>query len=165
MKTLVTYISETGNTQKLAEEIFNSIDEEKVLKPIKEVDSTDGFELIYVGFPMHMFQPIKEARAFLLKLKENQKVVLFITHAIPTGTPVNNQQLDNCEKVTGHLNVLGMYSCQGELSEAVAQKMIQSPNKQWQFFGRMRDQTIGHPNEEELVGVRQFVAEIHSSTI
>jgi len=39
VKTLVTYMSKTGNTKKVAEAIFDEINGEKEIKTIDEVDS------------------------------------------------------------------------------------------------------------------------------
>ncbi len=39
MKVLVTYLSRTGNTRKVAQAIFEEIKDEKEIKPIADVDS------------------------------------------------------------------------------------------------------------------------------
>ncbi len=146
MKTLISFSTKTGNTRRLAQEIFNSIRGEKVLNEIEDIQEFNGFDLIYIGFPIHNFEPSKDAKDFIGKLEENQKVVLFATHAMQTDSPMNNKQIENCKKIAGHLNFLGIYTCRGELSESAAGKMIKSDNPQMQFFGKMRKQTIGHPN-------------------
>ena len=53
MKVLVTYYSQTGNTEKLARSIYEAIHVEKELHPIQEVNSVEGFDVIFVGFPVH----------------------------------------------------------------------------------------------------------------
>jgi flavodoxin len=90
MKTLISFSTETGNTRKLAQEIFNSISGEKVLNEIEDIQVFEGFDLIYIGFPIHNFEPSKEAKDFIGKLAENQKIVLFATHAMQTDSPMNN---------------------------------------------------------------------------
>ncbi|MFH2098007.1 MAG: flavodoxin family protein, partial [Pseudomonadota bacterium] len=51
MKVLVTYQSETGNTEKVARAIFEGIEESlatKTLAPMGEVEDVSGFDLIFV---------------------------------------------------------------------------------------------------------------------
>ncbi len=160
MKTLIAYHSETGNTEKLAWEIFNKIDGEKYINSVEVIRETSGFDLIYIGFPIHNFGPSKRAKYFLSKIKNNQKIALFATHAMLAESPMNNRQLENCRKAANHLNVLDIYTCIGEMSVSVAEKMINSDNPQFQFFGKMRQQTIGHPDQKELKDLQKFVDEI-----
>ena len=50
MKALVTYYSETGNTEKLAKAIFDAIDQPgKEIKPISEVSAVDNYDVIFCG--------------------------------------------------------------------------------------------------------------------
>ena len=52
MKALVTYYSQTGNTEKLARAIYKAIHVEKKLLPIEELKSVEGYDIIFVGFPV-----------------------------------------------------------------------------------------------------------------
>ena len=48
MKILVTYYSESGNTKKLAEAIYDAIEEPgKEILPVQEVQSVDSYDLIF----------------------------------------------------------------------------------------------------------------------
>ena len=51
MKTLVAYLSESGKTRRVAEAIFEAIPEEKKIKRIDEVQSLEGYNLVFLGFP------------------------------------------------------------------------------------------------------------------
>ena len=52
MKSLVTYYSESSNSEKLAKAIYEGINEnEKDLVPISETDPKD-YEVIFIGFPV-----------------------------------------------------------------------------------------------------------------
>lgn len=157
MKTLIAFNTETGNTKKLALEIFETLNGERILKEFEEIQNINDFDIIYIGFPIHNFEPSLQARDFLGKIQDNQKVALFATHAMQTESPMNNKQLENCKKAAEHLKILGIYTCRGEMSESVANRMINSDNSQFRFFGKMRQQTIGHPNHDELIGLREFV--------
>ena len=47
---LVTYQSQTGNTKKVATAIFDALPEPKEVKPIREVESLEDYDLIFLGF-------------------------------------------------------------------------------------------------------------------
>ncbi|MCJ7651570.1 MAG: flavodoxin domain-containing protein [Candidatus Lokiarchaeota archaeon] len=52
MKILVTYYSDTGNTEKIAVAIKNGLEEQEVdLIPVKEVDPTslNSYDLVFLG--------------------------------------------------------------------------------------------------------------------
>lgn len=160
MKSLIVYTSETGNTKKLAETIYEMIDSNKELKKITDVKDTNSFDLIFIGFPIHNFEPAQLAQDFIKTLKVGKKAVLFATHAMQTGSPMNAKQIENCRKIASELEIWGFFSCRGELSKSVTNKMINSTGQQMRYFGQMRQQTIGHPDTEELEKLKVFTKEI-----
>nr|MQY61352.1 flavodoxin [bacterium] len=44
-KILVTYLSQTGNTKKIAEAIFEDLEGDKTIKPMDEVQKIEGYSL------------------------------------------------------------------------------------------------------------------------
>ena len=60
MKILVAYMSSTGNTKKVADALYGEIDCEKEIKPISEVNDIGGWDLVFLGFPVHGYGPDKE---------------------------------------------------------------------------------------------------------
>jgi len=93
MKTLITYNSETGNTKKIAEAIYQDIKGPKEILKIDEVLDVDSYDLIVVGFPIHQFGPSKKAIKFFDEKMNNKSVVLLITHAVLKDTLFANKQL------------------------------------------------------------------------
>jgi flavodoxin len=83
LKMLVTYMSKTGNTKKVAEAIYGEIECEKEIKPSDEVNSLDGYDLAFLGFPIHSFGPDKKAKRFLEEQTKGKRIAFFITHASP----------------------------------------------------------------------------------
>ena len=54
MKTLVTYYSESGNTEKLAKAIHEGLEAtDNEIAEIGEEKKFDSYDLIFVGFPVH----------------------------------------------------------------------------------------------------------------
>jgi len=81
MKVIVLYYSQTGNTERVAQAIFKEIQTEKCLKELKEAKGLEGYELAFVGFPIHYGGPAKQAKSFLEKHAQGKKVAMFVTHA------------------------------------------------------------------------------------
>ncbi len=65
MKVLVAYMSQTGNTKKVAEAIYGAIPAPKDIKRVEEVTSLEGYDLSFLGFPMHAFGPDEPVINFL----------------------------------------------------------------------------------------------------
>ncbi|MFX1538224.1 MAG: flavodoxin family protein [Promethearchaeota archaeon] len=163
MKTLVTYYSRTGNTKKIAETIFKEIPQEKLIVDMKKVtiDNYNDYDLIFVGFPIEKFGINDEVQNVLGQVIQNKKVVLFITHAANESMPMVNNWLDNCKKSLHASNkLLGVFNCQGELSEVVAQNMINSGNPQLQKFAEYRHATLGQPDKSRIKKAQGFTAKI-----
>lgn len=159
MKVLVTYFSQTGNTKKIAEAIFEEIQTEKEIKPLKEVDNLEGYDFAFIGFPVHGFGPTKNAADFIKQLATDKKIALFVTHAMPPDMNMLQSLLNKCKKPANKADLVSFYDCQGELAEKVAQMLMKSGNPQMEQFGKMRSMTVGHPNAEEMENARIFARE------
>lgn len=166
MKILVTYYSQTGNTRDIAKSIFENLPGKKELKELNETQNTEGFDLVYIGFPIYNFEPVHPVKEFLLKYSANKNIVMFMTMAL-TAVPKNDQMnelydltIRNCRLSAPEANVLGVFDCPGELSELTAKAMLNSDNPMLQAFGKMRSLTIGYPNEKNKKDAGLFALEI-----
>lgn len=160
MKVLVTYHSDTGNTKKVAQSIYEAIEEPKQLSTYDQIEDVNGFDLIFVGFPVHQFGASQAAKDFVAEKLKNRKIVLFATHSMSKKSPRLGTQIENCKKVAEGNELLGLFTCRGELSEEIANFLLNSDDKQLQQFGKMRKGTIGHPNQEELSDAAVFAKDI-----
>jgi flavodoxin len=160
MKTLVAYFSQTGKTKMVAEAIFESIEGEKELKELSEVESLEGYNLSFIGFPIIAFGPAKDGKEFLEQHAAGKKVALFITHAAPEDQDDVGEWLDRCRKAAASSDLVGFFDCQGELSEAIAEALMKSDDPMMQSFGEHRPETIGQPDEARLQRARDFAREV-----
>src|SRR5450759_1732416 len=85
MTTLLTYVSNTGNTRKVAEAIYDELPDEKEIKEISEVSSREGYDLSFIGFPINANGPNPKAAEFLEKSTAGRKIAIFITHGAPAA--------------------------------------------------------------------------------
>lgn len=160
MRTLVTYMSLSGNTRKLADTIYANIDGPKDLQELSEVQNLEDYDLVFVGFPVHQFGAPEAVKEFVEKNAKGRNIALFVTHAMPPGMDMLKGIMKKCQAPFAAARVLGVYDCQGELAEKVALSLMSSPNPQLQEFGRMRAMTLGHPDAAEVTRAGEFARSI-----
>jgi flavodoxin len=160
MKTLVAYFSQTGQTKKVADAIFESIEGDKEMKELSEVEGLEGYDLCFIGFPIIAFGPAKDGKEFLEQHAAGRKVALFITHAAPVDQEGVGDWLDKCKEATASAELVGFFDCQGELSEAIANALLKSDNPMMKSFGERRPETVGQPDEACLQRARDFAREV-----
>lgn len=156
MKVLVAYLSKTGNTKKVAEAIFEGINDEKEIKPIAEVESIEGYDIVFLGFPIHKMGPDKKEIALLKKhCVNNRKVVLFITHAAHEDSPDLPPMLDKFRQAAQGANIIDLFNCQGQLDKKTKKIMAILPVAQLRQWAR-QDDSEGQPDAERLERARTF---------
>ncbi len=160
MKVLVAYWTQTGNTEKIAEAIYEEIKEEKEIKKLKEIDNLEGYDLAFVGFPINAFGPAAPAKKFLEEKAKGKSIALFITHAAPEEMEELQEWLTRCKEPAAEANLIGTFDCQGELSEQIANVLKKSDDLKLRSFGEMRDQTLGQPDATRIERARVFAREI-----
>lgn len=153
MKFLVTYKSVTGNTKKIAEAIYGELPDDKEFKPIDEVDSIDH-DFAFIGFPINASKPVKDAADFIKEKANGKKVAIFVTHSTPMGAPPLEGILNACKEVTVGSELLGFFDCQGEFPESLV--------KFGEQFKKMREATMGLPNESDIQKAREFAKNVLS---
>ena len=160
MNILVTYMTVTGNTKKVAEAIYGEIKDKKEIRPMDEVKSLEGYDLAFVGFPVMRAGPPDAAKAFLEKNAKGKKVALFMTHAMWMDMEPLKGILAKCKEAGNCAKMVGMFDCQGEMSEQVAKSLLNNSNPAMQKFGQMRSVTMGHPDAADLEKAKAFAREM-----
>jgi flavodoxin len=160
MKILVAYMTKTGNTKKIAEAIFQEIKDEKEIKNIDEVESLEGYDVAFLGFPIHQMGPDKKTAKLLAKHCVNgRKVVLFITHAGPEGAPVLQPMLEKFRQAARGAELIDMFDCQGELAKGIKRIMSILPNAQFRMWAKM-DNSQGQPDQTRIDKARAFSRDV-----
>jgi flavodoxin len=160
MKVLVAYRSITGNTKKIAEAIFNEIQVEKEIKRVEEVTSLEGYDLSFLGFPMEWFGPSEKVKQFLESYTKGKTITLFITHASPEeGGAVLEGWLEKFKQAANNANLIGLFNCQGQLSQQIKQYMLSHSNPDYRRWAE-GDTSQGQPDTTRVERARRFAAEI-----
>ncbi len=160
MKILVAYMTKTGNTKKVAEAIFGEIGGETEIKPIEQVDSAAGYDVVFLGFPIHRMGPDKRTEKLLKKhCSGGRKVVLFITHASPEDGPDLPPMLEKFMQAARGADIIDMFHCQGELAKGIKRFMSIWPNAQFRRWAR-EDNSQGQPDATRIERARAFAREV-----
>jgi len=160
MKVLVTYQSLTGNTRKVAESIFEVIEQRKEINEMSQVTTLDDYDLVFLGFPIMGFGPSPEVTSFLANQAAGKNVALFITHASPEDSGPLQDWLQKCKTSAGNANLKGMFHCQGELSEQIADFMLKSGDANLAEWAKDRPSTIGQPDAARLQRARDWAKKL-----
>jgi len=158
-RVLVTYQSQTGNTKKVAEAIFDALPEPKEKKPIKEAESLEGYDLVFLGFPVHGGGPNKKARSYLENNTKDKQIALFITHAAPETAPEIPETIQNFRDASCEAEIVGVFNCQGQLSGIVKALMRIAPAPHVREWARF-DNSKGQPDAGRLEKAATFAASV-----
>lgn len=159
-KTLVGYMSNTGNTKKVAEAIYETIQGDKTLANINEVKTLEDYDIAFIGFPLIQMGPPTRAISFLAENATGKKIALFVTHGAGLSLPPLQTWLQKCRDAAENTELLGLFSCQGEISQKVRQVMAASDDPQLQLFARMAGLADGQPDIASLERAKKFAQEI-----
>ena len=166
MKVLVTYYSQSGNTEKIAKVICEQAakDNEAKLKKLEDItpDEVAGYDFIFIGSPLHaanLATPVKECLG-VLQVSSGQQMAGFITHMAPVYPEQDMEAFAEPIKVACKekgIEYKGSFDCQGVLNESMhemVQKKLNLEDEQW---AGMVKQMTGRPNEEDEGKAKEFV--------
>lgn len=156
MKVLVTYITRTGNTKKVAEAIYDEIDEQKEMKPLDEVNNLDGYGLIFIGFPINQFYPPEKAQKFLSNQTSGKDIALFMTHAVPENTGLILDWISTAKEMASEANIIGTFNCQGKVARKLLDILQNSDDPEMRTFAKMCVLAKEQPDRIRLQKARRF---------
>jgi len=155
-KTLVTFLSQTGNTKSVAEAIYAAIKGEKSIKSAEDILDEDltEFNLIFIGFPVHSHSISFKAESLIKRLPYKKKIALFSTHGSLAGGHLAREALEYAAVVGSHTQILGTFSCRGKVSMQAMDVLSRSPeHKAW---AEMAASARSHPDNNDLADARSF---------
>ncbi len=169
MKILVSYFSQTGNTEKIAKGIYEEASQanEADLKKLEDVSAGDfaGYDFIFIGSPLHsgsLAAPVKE---FLSNIQagSSQKIAGFITHfapAYPDQSMVKFTEPIQAACKEKRIEYKGCFDCQGALTETLHEMVKKKQNLSDEKWANMVKQMTGRPNEEDVAKAKRFAREV-----
>jgi flavodoxin len=153
-KILVTYFSQTGNTKQIADSIYESLQGDKTIKPVDEVQNIEDYSLLFIGFPVHSHGVPFKIEGLIKKIPKGKKIAFFSTHGALTGGRLSREALEHAAAIASKAKILGTFSCRGKVSTDALEILNRSPeHKAWTDMA-VSAQT--HPDEGDLEDARSF---------
>lgn len=160
MKVLVTYMTQTGNTKKIADAIYDAIDEDKDIKDIKEANNLEGYDLAFIGFPIHQFNAPDEVKKFLNNNTNGKDIAMFITHGAPGDFEQVSDWISKAKEEAKGANIVDVFQCQGEVSQEIMNMLENSDDPQMQQFAELVATGKGQPDETKLQKAKNFARDV-----
>jgi flavodoxin len=157
MKSLVVYSSQTGNTRKLAEAVFEALPGEKALYPVDEAPDPSDYGFIALGFWFMQGKPDPKSAEFLGRIGK-KPLFLFATHAAAADSDHANQGMEMAKSLAIESDIRGTYSCQGEASPKILEKASNKP--QPPVWLAQAPDAVGHPNESDIEVLNHQLAKL-----
>lgn len=158
MKVLVTYYTQTGNTEKVARAIYDGLTMDKVILPAAEAKSRDGYDLVFCGFPVQAHSVPGKMADFIKGLPKGQKVAFFATHGSLRGGQLPRQAFESAAGLAINLKVLGQFGCRGKVDAKIIEALMKKPEHQ--AWAEVAQSAEGHPDAADLKDARLFAQEI-----
>jgi flavodoxin len=160
MNVLVAYLSQTGNTKKVAEAIYSVIPTPKEMTRIEDITSLESYDLSFLGFPIQGWGgPDEPVTHFLTTHVKDRTIALFITHAAPEDAPPLQGWIQKFKDAAVGANIVGVFDCQGELAQQIKDAMLKHPNPENRAWAEA-DTSQGQPDATRLTRAKEFAREI-----
>jgi flavodoxin I len=159
MKVLVTYYSETSNTEKVARAIYEGIDEaSKEIHPIEAAKNLEDFDLIFCGFPVHASSVPPKVEAFLQGLPQGKMVALFATHGCLRGGHLAVTAFDNAMALASNARVIATFGCRGKVKPQLMEALGRKPEHR--AWVEEAQSAAEHPDEADLEACKAYARRI-----
>ncbi|MBW1659768.1 MAG: flavodoxin family protein [Deltaproteobacteria bacterium] len=160
MKALVVYSSQSGNTKKLAEAVYEVLPDEKEIHPVDEAPEPSGYDLVAVGFWFKSGDPDPKSAEYLKKIS-GTKLFLFATHGAAPDSDHARKGMEAAKALAKGAEIVGTFNCQGVVNPGLLEKVKARPNPP-EWIGDA-DSAVGHPDENDLNALKEKVREILSA--
>jgi hypothetical protein len=124
---------------------------------MQEVKYLADYSLIFCGFPVHSHSVPVSAQKFLKKIPSDSKAALFSTHGSMTKGRMPMEAINNAIGIV-KAEVLGHFTCRGEVEEDVINRLMKEP--QHQAWAREALSAKAHPDSADLEDARFFAKSI-----
>ncbi len=160
MKIAIIYSSKTGNTQKIAETIYDEVKENADIFSVEKAPPLDNYDILFIGGWVDKGEIDAKARDYLHSVS-HANVALFMTlGAYPDSTHAK-ESMENMIRTLGDgCSTLDTFICQGAIAPKLIEWMKTLPPEhphapddariaRWEEAGK-------HPNEDDYQKARCF---------
>jgi flavodoxin len=154
MKILVTYFTKSGNTEKVAQAIYQAIGAKKEIVPLKEAKNPDGYDIIFCGFPVHAHSVPVPVQNFIKSIPPGKKLAFFVTHGSLRGGDLAVTAIEHAISLASKLKLLGTFGCRGKVDPKLIEALLKQPEHR--AWAETAKSAASHPDESDLEDARQF---------
>jgi flavodoxin len=158
MKILVTYFTQTGNTEKVARAIYGAIGGKKEILPVTDVKDPGGYDIIFCGFPVHAHSVPLSVENFIKQIPPGKKIALFTTHGSLRGGELAATAIEHAVSLASQLKVLGTFGCRGKVDPKVVEALLKKPEHR--AWAETAKSAVSHPDESDLEDARHFAKKV-----
>ena len=163
MKVLVTYFTKTGNTEKVAQAIYEVVRSDKELAPVHAVKDLSEYDIIFCGFPVQAHSVPLPVENFIKAIPAGKKIALFTTHGSLRGGPLAVTAIEHAVSLASQLKVIGTFGCRGKVDSKIIEALLKKPeHRTWAESARSAS---NHPNESDLEDARQFAKQVTTTLL
>lgn len=161
MKYAVIYQSKSGNTKRIAKEIYKVIESsEKYIVDIDETDAVPEADVYFVGFGVHSSNCGMDI-IDVLEQTENAKCALFATCGyVPTDNYKEKLEKNIEVWIPDETEYMGMFLCQGAVEREQKNIMINKMPSGEERLRQMFEVGDSHPDGDDLDNAARFAAMI-----
>jgi flavodoxin len=157
MKSLIVYSSQTGNTRKLAEAVFEALPGKKALYSVDEAPDPSGYGFIAVGFWLMQGKPDPKSSKYLGKIGE-KPLFLFASHGAGAASDHAIKGMEVAKSFAPDSDIWGTYSCQGEVDQKILEKASKKPEPP--VWLTDAPNAKGHPNSADIELLSHQISEL-----
>jgi flavodoxin len=159
MKTLVTYYSEGGNTEKVAKAIYEALEAtENEIAKISEEKNFDDYDVIFIGFPVHGSSVPAKAEKCLKRIPEGKMLALFGTHGSYRGGPLAISAFHYAITLAPKAIIIGTFGCRGEVKASLLDGLMNKAEHR--FWALEAQSAAGHPDDADFEDSKQFAKQM-----
>lgn len=155
MRSLVVYSSQTGNTKKLAEAVYEALSGEKEIYPITDAPVPDNYDFIAVGFWLQAGKPDPKTSEYLPKINSGQRLFLYATHGAAAGSNHAKTAMEHAKSLAPSADITGTFSCQGEVNPKVLEKVSAKPEPP--VWLKDAPAAAGHPDDADIEDLKKVL--------
>ena len=163
MKALVTYLSQTGNTEKVGKAIFEAIDVEKEILPVNEVPAGQTYDMIFCGFPVHAHSVPMPVQEFIKQLPAGQKIAIFSTHGSLRGGQLAVTAIEHATSLASNAKMLGQFGCRGKVALSIIDALMKKP--EYKAWAEEAQGAAKHPDKADLEDAKEFAKQMMAKAL
>lgn len=156
MKSLIVYSSQSGNTKKLADVVYENAAGDKEIFPVSDAPDPDDYDFIAVGFWLQAGKPDPKTLEYLPKIGDGKKLFLFATHGAASDSDHAQHALNVAKELTSAAALVGTFSCQGEVNPKVLEKVKSKP--QPPVWLTDAPEATGHPDDQDVENLKRVLS-------